>query len=604
MNTHATKLIFTAFLAGLLALSVVPAAGAQEVEKSPEPSVDDVIARYLEAIGGLEANESLKTRRVEGTLTLTAVGAPWKLTTIQKAPDKSHTRIEIPGYGDVTEGCDGRVAWKSEPGQGTRQFEGWELQSKLRDARFDWITEMLTDGELTYEGLEDVDGEAVHVLNATYPGDHPGSDAAYTLYIDEMTHLVRVLEIAPHSTPEAEPSAVEMSDYRVIDGVQIPFAMTVSVGPNPVMSIAFEKVTHDIEVDDALFAMPAPDLAAVDYTPLARDDWPVSTPAEQGLEPNLVAGLYSDAAGLSKLCGLLVVKNGHLIAEGYFHEGAVDSLALVQSVSKSYNSALIGLALDRGCLSSVDQTMLEFFPELADEITDPRKHEITIRQMLQMRAGYPWEESDPALWDVFVEGDYMPLIEGFPLVNDPGAEFHYSNFTSWLLGVIVARACDTDLKSFAYRHLFAPMDADAGEWYEDPYGYYYSLFSFTARDMARFGQLYLDGGVYEGKQVIPAEWVTASLQSYTQDAHITDTVGRYLGDIGYGYQWWSATVDDRRFDFAWGHGGQLIVLLDELDMIIVVTSYPFFLEHNSESWTHEVANIDLVGKFISSLPKE
>ena len=604
MNTHATKLIFTAFLAGLLALSVVPAAGAQEVEKRPEPAVEDIIAQYLEAIGGLEANESLKTRRVEGTLTLTAVGAPWKLTTTQKAPDKSHTRIEIPGYGDVTEGCDGKVAWKSEPGQGTRQFEGWELQSKLRDARFDWITEMLTDGELTYEGLEDVDGEAVHVLNATYPGDRPGSDAAYTLYIDEMTHLVRVLEIAPYSTPEAEPSAVEMSDYRVIDGVQIPFAMTVSVGPNPVMSIAFERVTHDVEVDDALFAMPAPDLAAVDYTPLVRDDWPVSTPAEQGLEPNLVAGLYSDAAGLSKLYGLLVVKNGHLIAEGYFHEGAVDSLALVQSVSKSYNSALIGLALDRGCLSSVDQTMLEFFPELADEITDPRKQEITIRQMLQMRAGYPWEESDPSLWDVFVEGDYMPLIEGFPLVSDPGAEFHYSNFTSWLLGVIVARACDTDLKSFADRHLFAPMDAGAGEWYEDPYGYYYSLFSFTARDMARFGQLYLDGGVYEGKQVIPAEWVTASLQSYTQDAHTTDTVGRYLGDIGYGYQWWSATVDDRRFDLAWGHGGQLIVLLDELDMVIVVTSYPFFLEHNSESWTHEVANIDLVGKFIASLPKE
>ena len=413
-----------------------------------------------------------------------------------------------------------------------------------------------------------------------------------------------MLKIAPEGAPEALHSAVEMDDYRAIDGVQIPFSMTVSVGANPVMTVTFDEVKHDVEVDDALFVMPAPDLAAVNYTPLARDDWPVSTPEAQGLDPDLVAALYSDAAGLSKLYSVLVVKNGNLIAEGYFHEGAVDSLALVQSVSKSYNSALIGLALEQGCLSSVDQTMMEFFPERADEITDPRKHEITIRQLLQMRGGYPWEETDPELWEVFIEGDYIPLIEGFALVSDPGAEFHYSNFTSWLLGVIVARACDTDLKAFAQEHLFSPIDAGVGEWYEDPYGYYYSLFSFTPRDMARFGQLYLDGGVREGKQVIPADWVDASLKAYSKGAHMGDTVGRHLGDIGYGYQWWSATAGDHRFDFAWGHGGQLIVLHHELDMVIVVTSYPFFLEHNSESWAHEVANIDLVGKFVSSLPRE
>jgi CubicO group peptidase (beta-lactamase class C family) len=355
-------------------------------------------------------------------------------------------------------------------------------------------------------------------------------------------------------------------------------------------------------VADALFIMPSRDLEAVDYKPLARDDWMVSTPAEQGLDPNLVAELYADAAELSKLYGLLVVKNGQLIAEGYFNASTVDSLALVQSVSKSYNSALVGIALARGCLSSVDQEMLEFFPELADQVTDPRKEQITIRQLLQMRGGYPWEETDPALWEIFVEGDYIPLIEGFALVSDPGAEFHYSNFTSWLLGVIAARACDTDLKAFAREHLFSPMDAGVGEWYEDPYGYYYSLFSFTARDMARFGQLYLDGGTYESTQVIPADWIRASLQVYSEDAHITDRVGSYVGDIGYGYQWWSATAGDHRFDFAWGHGGQLIVLLHELDMVIVVTSDPFFLEHTSESWMHEVQNIDLVGKFIQSLP--
>ena len=81
-------------------------------------------------------------------------------------------------------------------------------------------------------------------------------------------------------------------------------------------------------------------------------------------------------------------------------------------------------------------------------------------------------------------------------------------------------------------------------------------------------------------------------------------VGRYFRYLGYGYQWWSARVGDHHLDFAWGHGGQLIVLLDELDMIIVVTADPLFGQHDDRAWKHEQANINLVGKFIKSLPKE
>jgi len=125
------------------------------------------------------------------------------------------------------------------------------------------------------------------------------------------------------------------------------------------------------------------ELEAVEYAPLAAGDWKISTPAAQGLDPMLVAELYLDAAEMQTLYGLLVVKNGHLIAEGYFNDGAVDTKALLQSVTKSYTSALVGLALNRGCLASVDQKMIDFFPEFADRITDPRKERITIRGMLQ-----------------------------------------------------------------------------------------------------------------------------------------------------------------------------------------------------------------------------
>jgi CubicO group peptidase (beta-lactamase class C family) len=350
------------------------------------------------------------------------------------------------------------------------------------------------------------------------------------------------------------------------------------------------------------------DLLAIDYTPLPGDDWEVSTPAEQGLDPMLVAELYYNAAELETLYSLLVVKNGYLIAEDYFNEGSVDQKDRLQSVTKSYTSALVGIALEQGYLSSVDQKMLDFFPEVADQITDPRKEQITIRHLLQMRAGYPWEETDPALWDGLLSGYYVPLIEEFPLIADPGTEFNYSNLSSNWLGIIVDRATGTNLKAYAEENLFLPLGVEAGEWGTDAEGHNNGCgdLHLTARDAAKFGLLYLNDGVYEGNQVVPADWVHDSLQRYSEDINVTGGFpanwGLSFRDVGYGYQWWSARVGEHHFDLAWGHGGQLIVLLDELDMVIVVTSYPFWLQHDAEAWKHELANVNLVGEFIKSLP--
>jgi len=352
------------------------------------------------------------------------------------------------------------------------------------------------------------------------------------------------------------------------------------------------------------------ELEAVEYTPLPGNDWEVSTPAEQGLNPMLVAELYYNAAELETIYSLLVIKNGYLIAEDYFNEGSVDQKDRLQSVTKSYTSALVGIALEQGYLSSVDQKMLDFFPEVAGHITDPRKKEITIRQMLQMRGGYPWEETDPTLWDGLLSGYYVPLIEEFPLTADPGTEFQYSNLTSNWLGIIVDRTTGMKLKAFAEENLFSPLGVEPGEWGTDAEGHNNGCgdLHFTARDAAKFGLLYLNDGEYEEKQIVPADWVRESLESYSEDINATGGFpanwGLAISDIGYGYQWWSARAGEHDFDLAWGHGGQLIVLLDELDMVIVVTSYPFWLQHDEESWKHELANVNLVGEFIKSLPSE
>jgi len=357
------------------------------------------------------------------------------------------------------------------------------------------------------------------------------------------------------------------------------------------------------------------DLEAVDYTPLLGDDWKVSTPAEQGLDPMLVAELYHNAAELETLYGLLVIKNGHLIAEGYFNEGAVEQVSGRQSVTKSYTSSLVGIALDQGCLSSLDQKMMEFFPEFAGQLEDPRKEQITIRDMLHMRAGYPDEERTPPYLDILFFSDnwhWLPHIVDFPLTSDPGAEFNYSNLTSHLLGVIVSRACDTDLKSYGQEHLFSPINAEVVDWTRDAdnYNWGWGEIYVTARDMAKFGLLYLKDGEYEGDQVLSAGWVRDSLQRYTKNINISGWIPGitsrygYFRDLGYGYQWWSARAGDHHFDYASGHGGNYIVLLDELDMIIVTTADPLYELPAGAGWKYEGAIIDLVGKFIASLPSE
>jgi len=347
------------------------------------------------------------------------------------------------------------------------------------------------------------------------------------------------------------------------------------------------------------------ELAAVDYTPLPGGEWEISTAAEQGLDPMLVAEMYFNAADLDTIYSLLVIKNGYLIAEDYFHEGSVDQKDRVQSATKSFTSALVGIALEQGCLSSVDQKMLEFFPEVAGKIADPRKEKITIRNLLEMRAGYPWEESDPALWDALLSGHYPPLIEEIPLASDPGTTFHYSNLSSNWLGIIVDRACGKSLKEYAQEHLFAPLNVKPGEWGQDAEGHNNGCgdLHLTARDAAKFGLLYLNDGVYQGAQIIPSDWVRDSLQTYSVNEAFVTKVGRFR-DLGYGYQWWSATAGAHYVNFAWGHGGQLIVLVDDLDLVIVATAYPFWKEHNAQSWKYEKAIITMVSEFVNSLPSE
>lgn len=222
-----------------------------DTSPSADTIIEKIVAQHLEALGGHEANRKQTTRRLEGSVAIMG-GTPGKITVTRKAPNLKHSMTETPGSGTTTEGYDGKVAWQKTPGQAAREFSGEELKGKARDARFYGSIELITAGNLTYEKQETYKGKAYHVLKPEDPS--LGGDT--TLYIDEKTYLMGVMKFPVPGILGSTEIAVEMGDYRAVDGIQIPFSITVAMKSTRLMTIKWDKVTHGIDVDDTLFAIP------------------------------------------------------------------------------------------------------------------------------------------------------------------------------------------------------------------------------------------------------------------------------------------------------------------------------------------------------------
>jgi CubicO group peptidase (beta-lactamase class C family) len=170
-----------------------------------------------------------------------------------------------------------------------------------------------------------------------------------------------------------------------------------------------------------------------------------------------------------------------------------------------------------------------------------------------------------------------------------------------MMAIIIARSADQSLFSFATEQLFDEMGITIQSWPMDKNGYYYGSgdVSMTPRSMAKFGQLYLDGGVWNDIQLIPSEWVERSLTIYS-----TTTYGReiinHISDLKYGYLWWTGTSGSRQIWFAWGYGGQMIALVEELDMVIV-TSASVNYASEDDAWPKSKAVMELVGRLVKEL---
>jgi uncharacterized protein (TIGR03437 family) len=301
--------------------------------------------------------------------------------------------------------------------------------------------------------------------------------------------------------------------------------------------------------------------------PWPSTGWSQSTPEDQGMNSAI---LQDGGDFVLSQCpnrySFLVVRNGYLVWEQYFHGMSRETNAHVMSISKSVLSMMIGQALDQGKIEGLDRKLVDYFPEYFSPSTDPRKREITLRNMLMMEAGFQWDEvTSGNAWTA--SKDWYKFVIDLPLAASPGEVFDYNTGLSHLLAGVLSRAADQSAYAFGIQNLFNPLGIWNFRWETDPRGNFIGGFRmyFTSRDLAKFGYLALRKGYWEDRQLVSRQWVEESTTAKVFVASPTTT-----GD--YAYHWWSRPQYGYPVFMAAGFGGQYIFVVPGLDLIMVSTA--------------------------------
>ncbi len=294
-----------------------------------------------------------------------------------------------------------------------------------------------------------------------------------------------------------------------------------------------------------------------------------------------------EAGKYSAIDSLLVLRHGKLVSEYYAdeHYYGRDYRFSVRSITKSFASAMVGIAVDQGKIANVELNVLEFFPEYAPvDNLDERKKAITLHHLLSMTAGFTWDEFSVPYGHPRNDGtsmlssdDWMKFTLDKPMRDTPGEVFEYHSGCSLLLSGFLQKNTGQNVEAYALENLFKPLGIDNVSWPLTKGGFtstHWGL-ALTRRDMARFGQLFLNEGRWGDRQVISREWVELS----TREHIVGDPKGFYAG-FSYGYQWWRFTDDNpmvrdlevNDIYFAYGYEGQIIMVVPHLDLVVVSTA--------------------------------
>ena len=297
-------------------------------------------------------------------------------------------------------------------------------------------------------------------------------------------------------------------------------------------------------------------------------DWRTSTPEEQGLDSTLLLSMLREIQNKNlPIHSLLIIRHGYLVTEVYFPPYQRELKHPLFSITKSVTSALVGKALQEGRLKDIQQKVLDFFPDIAREATDPRVKDLTLQHLLTMSAGFNTTTMPDLSSKAAADGTIKHILTYNSILENPGTSFHYDSGLPHLLSAVIQKATGLTLQEYAQEKLFDPLGISNTSWAADPQGVTLGNTGLMLRasDMAKLGYLYLHHGKWNGNQVLPEEWVTASTRKQMETKGLMNAAE----DDGYGYLWW---MDNWGGYSAHGFGGQYIFVFPAQDMVVVFTS--------------------------------
>ncbi len=288
---------------------------------------------------------------------------------------------------------------------------------------------------------------------------------------------------------------------------------------------------------------------------------PRSTPEAQGVSSAQVREFIETAdKDVNSMHSFMLVRHGHVITEAWWAPESPQTPHVLWSLSKSFTSTAVGLAVAEGKLS-VDDLVLPFFPEDAPEKPSDNLRAMRVRDLLTMNAGHQdevnWRESE----------HWAKAFLAHPVPHKPGTHFRYNTPATYMLSAIVQKVTGETVRDYLTPRLFEPLGIETPKWETSPQGVSiggYGLYLHT-EDIAKFGQLYLQRGKWHGKQILPAEWVDQATSKQVSNG--SDPTKDW--DQGYGFQFWRCRHGAYRGD---GKDGQFCIVLPEFDAVVAITA--------------------------------
>jgi CubicO group peptidase (beta-lactamase class C family) len=301
------------------------------------------------------------------------------------------------------------------------------------------------------------------------------------------------------------------------------------------------------------------------------EGWRSSTPEEQGIDSRpLLAMLQEIQEQDLRIDGVIVVRNGYLVMEAYFPPYTGEHRHIIYSATKGISALLAGLAIEDGLILDEKVKVLDLLPMKGEEIEnlDDWKRQLALEDLLTMTDGFEWQDWP---YGIRAEGDFSRLLASSdgvryildkPIVQEPGTHFNYNSGASHLLTAIVQEVTGETALEYANARLFQPLGIHDAGWsaYQGINNGGSELF-LRPREMAKVGFLMLNEGRWEGQQILPADWVEASLQQYIK----TDV--EFIEEE-YGYQWYTKTFAGHKVHSAEGLGGNFTFIVPDLELVV------------------------------------